>query len=156
MKLLDVIDVKLLGAYQAVVNLFQRKREWWVEQCAYLMAVLFALMWGASEKGWLETIGLFGGLLYAMTTFYEARLPVYFERLRAAVNFRHYLLVFFLACWAFDFAVLTFAPEEVDGIGRLLVSWIGRIALLSPSYFAACEPPAPPRKREQKKLEFAA
>jgi hypothetical protein len=152
---LGSLDAALLAVpFQWLVDFSQRRREWWVEQCAYALLVFGIVRWVMRDhNGWATFVLIINVCLSALFVAH-ARIPVLLSYLQAAGRtFRIILLV--SEMFLLGLAILgVFINPETSA--RFLLNVLSDFTFISIYYFAACEPPAPPRKREETKLGFAA
>lgn len=140
---LDKLDAALVAVpYQWLVNLSQRKKEWWVEQCAFAMFLtgVWAMALADTMPGWFRVAAGIAFSLGAAMFFLISRVPPLMENLAADAQRRALDLVFS----AFVTALLLI---KFDSACVLLI--LHNVAWVSAHYFAACEPPAPPMRRSR-------
>lgn len=132
--------------YQGLIDLTGRKREWWVEQCAFLIlvsGVADALL--NATDGWKQATMAGLAMLLAFLVWLDSRVPLFLEMVAAAVRTR-ILVLFGVAlttpgCFVRD----AWLPPLLFGVG-----------LVSAYYFAACGPPKPREPRTKMQPEGAA
>lgn len=140
--MLNRLDAWLLaGPYQWLIDVSGKKREWWVEQCAYAYLVAGMLdaflTVGSDGKRWLLA-GL--TMVVALLIFLDAKIPAMMEMTAAMPHLRRLFLV--VSCFSIPLRLLEMSP-------RGAAAAIATLALLSSYYFAACRPPKPREPRRK-------
>jgi hypothetical protein len=141
MKWLECLDAWLIAVpFQWLVDSTGKKREWWVEQCAYAYLVsglLDALMFHDTPKRWLLA-GL--TLIVAAIMFFDAKVPALLERTAGLDRWRQG----FLVLWLINLPLDLLRPLPAQSVGIVAVT-----ALVASYYFAACQPPKPKQPRRK-------
>jgi hypothetical protein len=143
--MIERIDAWLIArVYQPMVDLFEKKPQWWVEQCsmALLLSAVMVSMW--RDSGSMQYVRLATDVLCAALFVAYARMPVLFEWLAKADFTRRFLLILDL-----PLMVLILIPTKDYSYAINVADISNSIAFLSVYYFAACRPPKPrePKRR---------
>lgn len=144
------MDAFLIARYQSLVNLFQRKPIWWIEQCAYVLFLgacgrFFFRTQDDGLSGWAVLL-LILDLLISGYCWLAGRSEVFMEH----VFGYHQRLVrsFFTVCFVFYVAIdllIIFVGGTPKPIG--VITDLCQLALTSCFYFGSCEDPPPPKPR---------
>lgn len=140
------LDAWLLRLHQWIVDISQRKPQWWGQQCAIAMGMLCALRFVLDEHpNLIKTVGTGALLLISGGFWLQALSSAWFAGFRnVGVWGRIFIIGLAAGC------VLGVLSNELSSAGLAAVG--SSVATLSFYYFAACEPPAPPRRRESRVL----
>lgn len=139
MSMLSKLDQWLIDRpFQGLVDLMQKDRAWWVEQCAY--AVLITSVGSAMFRVEPAYVLLFGNLLVAACFVLSSRMPAALELMGGRKNVRLAMLVL---------AVLTAPLLLKHGSAVFWMEMLNGLAFTSVYYFAACKPPKPREPRRK-------
>jgi hypothetical protein len=142
MKWLERLDAWLIASpFQWLVDAIGKKREWWVEQCAYAYLVcglMDSLVFFRGEHQRWVLAGL--TLIVAGFILLDAKVPALLERTAGLHNWRRGFLVLWLVNLPLD--LVREMPGAVVGIFAVT-------AMVSSYYFAACQPPRPRQPRRK-------
>lgn len=136
MNLLARIDAWLIaGPFQTLVDISQRKPEWWAQQSLIATLVLECIRHVVFIKptGWFAYLLLFVGLLCLGVLWLFTLSPALLAKAGNERGVRAMLVVLSL----FRIPVLFTAPE------RAVIGLVCDACFLSFYYFAACKPPRP-------------
>lgn len=147
------MDSWLIARYQSLINLFQHKPIWWIEQCAYILAIGAAgrFFFRPETTAWTYFM-LFFDVLLVVFAWRAGRSEPFKEHAFGRQN--TFVRCFFLAFVSFQVAMDVLIM--VMGLGLKpfnLFSDMSQIALMSCFYFGSCEPPPPPKPRTKMAFE---
>lgn len=141
-----IIDDKLIGAHQWIVDTTEKKPTWCAEQSAYLNALVTiassVITW---EDGWDLALLCLMMIIAALLVF-STKNEAVFKRFSEA----HWVRGLFIAFTVINTFSLVQAPS---GLGFLHL--IGTVTMGMYYYFACCEAPRPKKRKEKVVLKAA-
>lgn len=139
------MDNWIIARYQSLVNLFQYKPTWWIEQCAYVYGLVSIgrLFYRETFDWWAVVIFLLD-IVMVMVCLRASKSEAYTERVFGSGN--KFIRFFFFSYTAF----FCFLNVVIIGLGGSLkpisiISNMGLLAITSCFYFGVCLPPPPPK-----------
>lgn len=136
-----MIDTKLIAAHQWVIDETQKKPTWWAEQvimgATSLDIVHKVLTW---NSGWDAVMLLLILVITAMLV-HATKNPVFFKSIGESKRIR----MFFLSFVVYHCATLFLEKD----LAMNLLQTISTMFMGSYYYFAACEDPKPPKRKEK-------
>lgn len=127
--------------YQPIVDLVQRKPQWWVEQCAFAIVVTTILQRIFGHTSYVHVgFDVFFALVFVLT----ARTDYLFAELATMDIVRRWCMVTTGVCIPFILIPLPNTPYALN-----LLDLANLLPFASVYYFAACRPPKPrePKRR---------
>ena len=142
-----MIDDKLIDAHQWVIDETQKKPGWWAEQAIMAATALDlvrqVLKW---EGGWDAVVVLILLVVSALLV-HACKNPAFLKTFGEA----KYIRCFFMGMIAYRIYMMFTQPET----GIYLLECFSSIFMLSFYYFAACNDPKPPKRKEKLVPKFA-
>lgn len=143
--MLDKIDNFILKMYQSLIDMSQKHPNWWIEQSGYATMIFGAInvFLRPSPDGWVY-FGMLLDMLCGAVFLIVARN----SQLILQAGKEHFMrsLIFMLTIGI----LIGYAYRVYDNFQLYLIPCTIRdVIYMSFWYFAACKPPAPPKKKEK-------
>lgn len=147
------MDNWLIARYQSIVNQFQHKTLWWIEQCAYLLLLgaigRFAFR---TTHSLYEYFTLLVDMVVVSLTWYAGRHEHFAQHMFGRQNSlaRLGILTISMVFMGLDLLILLLGAGITP---HQIASDVAQIAFISAFYFGACEDPPPPKRQEKMAFE---
>jgi lysylphosphatidylglycerol synthetase-like protein (DUF2156 family) len=142
------LDAFLLArVFQPVVNLSQRQPMWWVQQSSVLAFLLLVMSGVLRGWAWPLAVTL---LVFVPLALLVSLSPLLMAMFGAWSMYRMLLTWVWLlvtALWAVAWLIVASRGLAGADDGLLLPDRLSSAAQLAMAFFAACRPPAPPKRR---------
>jgi hypothetical protein len=144
MSIFDNIDSWLINKpYQGLVDWSQKKPEWWMEQCAFILIVASGISHAlnpAGFTGWaIFTFML--DMVVAAVFFWYSKMPAAIRAGAMNQGLRLFML---------SLSILGIVQAFKYPLVKMICDFFYELAFCSVYYFAACEPPTPRKKTEDR------